>query len=144
VQPHTGKLKHHGFGGPAGPEIQYNMVPKQRIQNMGPKQKIHAEAIAENTSMPLDVGRPSAAAHHMVVSASGGRHHSVIQHAARWYVQHCPCMYFVLLPHITFSDLPPYWFFCRVFEQLPCSMLQSKHLLYDSWPEMIEVVSYSL
>ena len=50
---------------------------------MGQKQKIHAEANAENTSGPHDVARPSAAPHHMVGIASGGRHHVVIHHVAR-------------------------------------------------------------
>jgi len=38
---------------------------------MGPKQKTQAEANAENTSGPHDVGRPSAAPHHVVAAAEG-------------------------------------------------------------------------
>ena len=50
---------------------------------MGAKQKIQAEANAENTSGPHDVGWPSAAPHPRVVAASGGRHHVVSHHVVR-------------------------------------------------------------
>jgi len=50
---------------------------------MGQKQKTHAEANAEKTTGPHDVGRPSAAPHHMVAASSVGHYHVVIHHVAR-------------------------------------------------------------
>ena len=85
---------------------------------MGQKQEIHAEANAEHTSGPHDVGRPLAAPHHMA-AAAGGRQTVLIHHVTRWYFQHlpphvisvfasyyifyfCPILYFLLLAHIVF------------------------------------------
>ncbi len=50
---------------------------------MGPKQKIQAEANSKKSSGPHDVGEPSAAPHHIVAAAPGGRHHLVIHHVVR-------------------------------------------------------------
>jgi len=47
----TRKLKKHGLFTHAGPEMQYKMGPKQTMQ---------AWEKTENTSLPHDVGRPSA------------------------------------------------------------------------------------
>jgi len=59
------------------------------------------------------VGRPSAAPRHTVASVSGGRHHLVIHHVARYYFQNLP-------PHV-FPDFSPYCIFLHVFYQLPCN-----------------------
>jgi len=47
------------------------------------KKKKTAEANAEHISGPHYVGRPSAAPHHIVAAASGGRHHVATHYAAR-------------------------------------------------------------
>jgi len=65
----TGKLKKQWILAQSAQK--YNIIDaKSRIQNMGQKQKIHAEANAENTSGPHDVGWPSAAPHRMVAAAT--------------------------------------------------------------------------
>jgi len=86
---------------------------QSRKYNMGPELKIQAEANAENASGPHDVGRPSAAPHHMVAAASRGRHHVVILQLDRWYFQH--------LPPRVFSGFCSILFLVRLFHQLPCT-----------------------
>jgi len=67
---------------------------------MRPKHQLQAEANAETTSGPHDLGGPSAAPNHVVAAASGGRHHVVVHHIARFYFQHWP--------PLAFSALAPY------------------------------------
>ena len=76
---------------------------------MGQKQKIHAEASAENVSGPHDVGRPSAPSPHG--DSSGGP--LLFSAFASAYIV-------CFVPHIVFSAFGPYCIFCHVFYQLPC------------------------
>jgi len=61
----TGNLRKQWIFGPS--RSRNTIWAKSRKYNMGQKQKIHAEAHAENISGPHDVGRPSAARHHVVI-----------------------------------------------------------------------------
>jgi len=65
------------------PKAEHIIWSKSRKYNMSQTHKIHAEANAENTSGPHDVGRASVAPHKMVAAASSGHHHEVIHHVAR-------------------------------------------------------------
>ena len=95
------------------------MLAKSRKYMMGPKQKIQAQAKVGNTSKPHDVGRPSAAPHHMVAAAFGGRHHVVIHYVVRQYFQH--------LPTPCFWDIGPF----LVFSAFACACIFSfRPLLY--------------
>jgi len=88
--------------------------PKQKIQDgakaentiWGKNKKKHAEANAENTSGPHDVGRLSVAPHHMVAAPAGGCQHVVI---IMWVGSSfsirpgmcfcfCPVLYFLFSP----------------------------------------------
>ena len=88
---------------------------------MGQKQKIHAEANTENTSGSHDVGRPSAAPHHMVAAPSCDASCGPLE-----FVSICLRMNFLLLPHIVFaafahvvfSACGPCCIFCCLFYQL--------------------------
>ena len=47
--------------------MDFGAQPAQKC-NIGEKQRVHADAKAENTSGPHDVGRSSAASHHMLAA----------------------------------------------------------------------------
>ena len=64
-------------------------------------------AVAENIKGPHNEGRPSAAPHHMVAAAEGGRHHVVIHYAVPQYFQHWPLHVFSALATSCFSGFGP-------------------------------------
>ena len=53
--------------GPSRPRNTIQDWARAEKNNMGPKQKMQAQANAENTGVPHDVGRPSVAPHHMAI-----------------------------------------------------------------------------
>jgi len=59
------------------------LQPAQKFDTTWGQSRRQAEANAANTGWPHDVGRPSAAPHHMVAAAFGGRLHVVIHHVGR-------------------------------------------------------------
>jgi len=115
---------------PAGPEIQYN-IGKSRKYSTGPKQKIQADANAENT-----IGLHGESPH-----GGGRRPPYIVRPASTFSI--LPSFVFLAFASACVSCLCPILYvmfvsscfccFCRAFDEVPCSFYNRTKRLYIIW-----------